>query len=95
MQTYKQSTRPWWTSPYLWVVLALTSTLPFFFADIPPLTDLPNHIARYYIFLNIDHSPFLQNYYHVQWHLIGNLGIDLLFVRSGRFWVRSSRRVWR
>jgi hypothetical protein len=62
----------------LWVVLALASTIPFFFAEIPPLTDLPNHIARYYIFLNLDHSPFLQNYYLVQWYLIGNLGTDVV-----------------
>jgi len=70
--------RQWWTSPGLWVVIALATTIPFFVANIPPLTDLPNHTARYYVFLNIDRSPFLQANYEVHWRLIGNLGTDII-----------------
>ena len=69
---------PWWTSPKLWLCLAFLTTVPFFVADVPPLTDLPNHIARYHIFLNVDRSTFLSKYYDVHWHLIGNLGVDVI-----------------
>jgi hypothetical protein len=75
----------WWRSPALWLVIGLTTVIPFFFVDVPPLTDLPNHIARYYIFMNIDHSPFLSNYYNVRWELIGNLGVDIVVRAIGPF----------
>ncbi len=68
----------WWNSPKSWLGLAFLAIVPFFVTDVPPLTDLPNHIARYYIFLNFDRSAFLSKYYDVHWHLIGNLGIDLI-----------------
>ena len=68
----------WWTSPLLWLVLALATTIPFFIVHIPPLTDLPNHMARYYVFLNIDDLPFLRDYYSVRWYFIGNLGVDII-----------------
>jgi hypothetical protein len=69
---------PWWSSPLLWIALAILSAFPFFFVDLPPLTDLPNHFARYYIFLNLDRSAFLERYYNVHWSLSGNLGVDLI-----------------
>ena len=69
---------PWWSSPLLWIALAILSAFPFFFVDLPPLTDLPNHFARYYIFLNLDRSAFLERYYNVRWSLSGNLGVDLI-----------------
>ena len=78
MVTRMPGDRLWWTSPLLWLVLALATTIPFFIVDIPPLTDLPNHMARYYVFLNIDNSPFLQDYYSVHWYFIGNLGVDII-----------------
>jgi hypothetical protein len=68
----------WWASPLLWFVLSIAATIPFWTVRIAPLTDLPNHIARYFIFLNVDRIPFLANYYGVHWHLIGNLGVDVL-----------------
>jgi hypothetical protein len=75
----------WWRSSALWLVIGLMTVIPFFFVDVPPLTDLPNHIARYYIFMNIDHSPFLSNYYNVRWDLIGNLGVDVVVRAIGPF----------
>jgi hypothetical protein len=77
--------RQWWASTTLWFLLAVAATIPFIAADILPLTDLPNHIARYYIFLNVDHSPFLSKYYEVHWHLIGNLGVDVIVRAIGPF----------
>jgi hypothetical protein len=78
MEVQMRAAGRWWSSPILWVVLAFVAIIPFFVVDVPPLTDLPNHIARYYIFLNIDKSAFLANYYDVHWHLIGNLGVDVI-----------------
>jgi hypothetical protein len=73
-----QEQPPWWASPTLWIVLAVATTIPFFFAAIPPLTDLPNHVARFHIILNFDRTPFFQENYTIEWRLIGNLGVDIL-----------------
>ena len=73
-----QDESQWWTSPLLWLIIALLATVPFFVVSVPPLTDLPNHIASYDILLKIDRSTFLSRYYDVHWHLIGNLGVDVI-----------------
>jgi hypothetical protein len=73
----KDERTPWWASHLLWILIAITSTIPFWVTTVPPLTDLPNHIARFYLLLNLDRSPFLAKYYAVHWHLIGNLGVDI------------------
>jgi hypothetical protein len=77
--------RQWWASPMLWFLLGAVATAPFILADLPPLTDLLNHIASYHIFFNVDHSPFLSKYYEVHWHLIGNMGVDLIVWAIGPF----------
>ena len=68
----------WWESPRYAVALVLASLVPLLWPDIAPLVDLPGHMARYRVQLEIDSSPVLQGYYDFQWQLIGNLGIDLL-----------------
>jgi hypothetical protein len=75
----------WWMSPALWTFLSFVTVIPFLAANVPPLTDLPNHTARYYIFLNSDKSAFLSQYYGVHWRLIGNLGVDLIVRAIGPF----------
>jgi hypothetical protein len=42
------------------------------------LLDLPGHMGRYRIQLELASSPDLQQYYGFRWQLIGNLGVDLL-----------------
>ena len=79
------SEQHWWTSPGLWLVLAAATTIPFFFTDVPPLVDLPNHIARYHVFLNFEHSPLLEKYYIVNWRLLGNLGVDIIVRAVGPY----------
>ena len=69
---------PFWQRRYVWLLLALASVLPFCFVTVLPMVDLENHIGRYYVFLNIDHSAFLRRFYSLHWSLIGNLGVDLL-----------------
>lgn len=58
--------------------LVVASALPLFWPDVPPLLDLPGHIGRYRVQLDIGSSPVLQSYYDFRWALIGNLGVDLL-----------------
>ena len=62
------------------LALILLSVLPLLWPDVPPLLDLPGHMGRYRVQLDLLTSPDLQQYYGFRWQLIGNLGIDLLVV---------------
>ncbi len=67
-------------SPLHWAVLVLligTALLPIIVAPIPGLSDLPNHIARHYVFFHIGEGTPLDQYFEVHWRWIGNLGVDL------------------
>jgi hypothetical protein len=72
--------RPWWESRWTVAALILLSAVPLLWPAIPPLVDLPGHIGRYRVELDLDRSPGLARFYTFQWQLIGNLGIDLLVV---------------
>jgi hypothetical protein len=62
------------------LLLVLATALPLLWPDVPPLVDLPGHMARYRVQLEIDQSPALQSFYGFKWALIGNLGVDLLVI---------------
>ncbi len=68
----------WWQTRTFVVLLALASTIPLLWPDIPPLVDLPGHMGRYRVELAIAQHPELGQWYDFRWSLIGNLGIDLL-----------------
>jgi hypothetical protein len=70
----------WWDHPALLVAAVLACAVPLLWPDIPPLVDLPGHMGRYHVQMNIDGSPVLQRWYDFHWQLIGNLGLDLLVV---------------
>lgn len=70
--------RLWWDSPAALAALILLSTVPLLWPNIPPLNDLPGHMGRYRIQLDLAESPALQRFYDFEWELIGNLGVDLL-----------------
>lgn len=70
----------WWERKRFLIAIALLSTLPLLWPDIPPLIDLPGHIGRYRVELDLHSSADLQRYYDFKWVLIGNLGVDLLVV---------------
>src|SRR4051812_13154016 len=72
--------RRWWEHPALLGVVVLLSAVPLLWPGIPPLVDLPGHMGRYAVQLDIDGSPALQAFYDFKWQLIGNLGVDLLVV---------------
>lgn len=60
--------------------LVLLSAVPLLWPDIPPLLDLPGHMGRYKVQLELTDSPFLRRFYGFEWALIGNLGLDLLVI---------------
>jgi hypothetical protein len=68
----------WWE--YRWAVAALVllSAVPLLWPDLPPLVDLPGHLGRYRVQLDLANSPELQQFYRFEWAIIGNLGVDLI-----------------
>ena len=71
---------PWWEQRWGVALLALLSAVPLLWPQVPPLVDLPGHMGRYRVQLEIGGSPVLQQFYDFEWALIGNLGVDLLVV---------------
>jgi hypothetical protein len=69
----------WETRPFL-IAFILLAAVPLLWPNVPPLIDLPGHIGRYRIQLDLESRPDLAQYFTFQWSLIGNLGIDLLIV---------------
>src|SRR5688500_275252 len=72
--------RGFWERSWFLIPFVLLTALPLAWPDVPPLIDLPGHMGRYRIQLDLPHSPDLARYYSFQWSLIGNLGVDLLVV---------------
>ena len=66
----------WWNSrAYLWMLVALAA-VPLLIPPVPPLTDLPAHLARYRIALAAGPADPLSQWYEFHWALVGNLGVD-------------------
>ncbi|MGQ0659804.1 hypothetical protein [Sphingosinicella sp.] len=70
--------RPFWEHPVFLAFLVVASAVPLLWPDIAPLVDLPGHMGRYRVQLDLGTSPALQQFYNYEWALIGNLGVDLL-----------------
>jgi hypothetical protein len=70
--------RAFWERRDFVLVMVLLSIVPLLWPDVPPLLDLPGHMGRYRVQLDLATSPDLQQYYGFHWAVIGNLGIDLL-----------------
>jgi hypothetical protein len=68
----------WWETRSFVLIIMLLSALPLIWPNVAPLVDLPGHIGRYRVQLDLESSPALQQFYTFQWQLIGNLGVDLL-----------------
>ena len=67
----------WERRSFAFALIAL-SILPLLWPDVPPLLDLPGHMGRYRVQLDLASSAELQQYYGFHWQVIGNLGVDLL-----------------
>ncbi|RYE08515.1 MAG: hypothetical protein EOP22_13285 [Hyphomicrobiales bacterium] len=60
------------------------AVLPLFGVTYPPLSDLPNHLARIAVLRAAEGSPLL-DYYQVHWAIIPNLATDLLLLGASQF----------
>ena len=79
-----QPDSPWWDHRRAILVLSLLAAVPLLWPEVPPLVDLPGHMGRYRVQLELDSSAALRAWYDFEWALIGNLGIDLLVVPLAR-----------
>jgi hypothetical protein len=70
----------WWQTWWGGAALALLAAAPLLWPSIPPLVDLPGHMAAYKVELDLARSTDLQHYYSLHWALIGNLGLNLLVI---------------
>jgi hypothetical protein len=68
----------WWQTRSFVLAMAIAAAIPLVWPQIPPLVDLPGHMARYRVQLDRDQFPWLNDWYDFRWQLIGNLGFDLL-----------------
>ena len=75
---------PWWESRACLSLVVLATMLPLLYPQVPPLVDLLGHMGRYRVELDLDHSPWLRQYYDYHWAAIGNLGVDLLVIPLGK-----------
>ena len=68
----------WWERRWAVIALVLASVIPLLWPDVIPLVDLPGHMGRYRVQLDLDSSPALQQFYTFEWAIIANLGVDLI-----------------
>lgn len=66
---------------HLWLAaVAVLCAVPLLLPTTPPLVDVPGHIGRFRVELDLNSTPSLQRFFDFQWHLVGNLGTDLLII---------------
>ena len=64
-----------------WVVLALLSAVllaPLLIADVPPVLDYPNHLARFVLLAAGPDDPVLGRMFTPSWSIIPDLAIDVI-----------------
>jgi hypothetical protein len=74
----------WWTRRWFIICMVVGSAVPLLWPAVPPLVDVPGHMARFRVELDLASSPHLQRYFAFQWQVIGNLGTDLLIIPVAR-----------
>jgi hypothetical protein len=79
----QQELPKWWDGRAFWAFALLAAAVPLLWPTVPPLIDLPSHMASYHIALDNGTAPGLRRFYSFEWHLIGNLGVDLLIIPIG------------
>ncbi len=70
----------WWQRRWGVLLFLVLAAVPLLWPTVPPLGDLPGHMGRYRAELEIASSAGLRRFYSFQWHVMGNLGVDLLVV---------------
>src|SRR3954470_16796398 len=80
----EQEARPWWEAAWFIALVVFATAIPLLYPRVPPLVDLLGHMGRYRVELDLNHSPWLEQYYDYHWAAIGNLGVDLLIIPLGK-----------
>lgn len=62
----------------LFGALLAVALVPLFLANVPPLNDYPNHLARMHVLVDIGHSRVLQHFYRIVMDWQPNLAMDLI-----------------
>ncbi|MEQ1548608.1 MAG: hypothetical protein ABL918_08170 [Chakrabartia sp.] len=75
-----RTTGAWWEQKWVLIAFILCAAIPLLWPTIPPLVDLPGHMGRYKVQIDGAMTPSLNAYYAFNWHLIGNLGVDILII---------------
>src|SRR5258708_8233465 len=65
----------WWSTL---AALCLLLLAPLLLADVPPILDYPNHLARLFILAHAGQDPVLDGIWQPHWAVIPDLVIDLL-----------------
>ncbi len=66
-----------WTVPSVVAASFLTLLGPFLLGEVPPLTDYPNHLARYWLIAGGARDPAMAAVYRVDWgNAVTNIGVD-------------------
>lgn len=76
----RSETVNWWERRDYALALVLLCALPLVWPTVPPLADLPAHMGRYRVQLDLGRDPALQQFFAFEWRLIANLGVDLLII---------------
>ena len=71
----------WWSCLVL-IIVGLA--IPILGNETLPLVDYPNHLARMVIIADGGRSPFLAEYYALEWRSLPNLAMDLIVPPLGR-----------
>ena len=60
--------------------MIILAFIPLLYPRFPPLVDLPGHMGRFKVAVDVAASPFLHQWYSFRWLPIGNLGVDVLAI---------------
>jgi hypothetical protein len=71
---------PWWAARWFQALCLGLVMAPMAWPGLPPLTDLPGHLGRYKIIVDLGRSEPLRRFYSFAWSIVPNLGVDLLMV---------------
>jgi len=78
--TPRTASVPWWAASWFIGLSLVLIAVPMAWPDLLPLSDLPGHLGRYRIMLDVAHSEHLQRFYEFRWQLVPNLGVDLAMI---------------